>query len=288
MRYTKKRSLRRRKLKKISRRRKLRGGDSNIVDVIFINDNNVVIKVDKSLQFAELYIGRVSIEPLFRKIINYMIQNNIINKDKNIIDLGAWIGDNTIPWAKNINGIVYGIDPSPNNCTFMKELIALNNITNVNVIQEVISDSKEELSLNFGNHWPDINHARFTTNDKNSEKYKSTTLDLLYNNNTIHNIGFIHLDVEGMEYKIILGSKTLIEKERPIVSYETHSTDNNIEDIKQYFINNNYTIFQIEEKCGDTSCRNSVAIPNSIVNNINLNDMYSNLKIDNTVFIKIL
>ena len=102
MRHTKKRSLR----KKSTRRnkRKHRGG-SNIVDVVFSNDNNVVIKVDKSLQFGEKYINRVNSEALFRKIINYMIQNNIINKDKNIIDLGAWIGDNTLPWAKNINGI---------------------------------------------------------------------------------------------------------------------------------------------------------------------------------------
>lgn len=284
MKYTKKRSLR----KKSTRRnkRKHRGG-SNIVDVVCEYDNNVVIKVDTTLQFSELYKGRVNHEPLYRKIINYMIQNNIINKDKNIIDLGAYIGDNTLPWAKNINGIVYGIDPSPNNCSFIKKLITINNITNVNVIQEVVSDKEENLSLDLGEWWPDINHARFTANNKNNEKYKSTTLDLLYNKNTINNIGFIHLDVEGMEYKIIEGSKNLIEKEKPIVSYETHSSDKNIENIKQYFINNNYTIFKIEEVCGgDQTCRNSVAIPNSTLSNIKLEDMYSNLKIDNTIFIK--
>lgn len=284
MKHTKKRSLQ----KKSTRRnkRKHRGG-SNIVDVVFSNDNNVIIKVDTTLQFSELYKGRVSNEPLYRKIINYMIQNNIINKDKNIIDLGAYIGDNTLPWAKNINGIVYGIDPSPNNCSFIKKLITINNITNVNVIQEVVSDKEENLSLDLGEWWPDINHARFTANNKNNGKYKSTTLDLLYNKNTINNIGFIHLDVEGMEYKIIEGSKNLIEKEKPIVSYETHSSDKNIENIKQYFINNNYTIFKIEEVCGgDQTCRNSVAIPNSIISNIKLEDMYSNLNIDNTIFIK--
>ena len=53
-------------------------------------------------------------------------------------------------------------------------------------------------------------------------------------------------------------------------------------------MNNDYTIYKIEEVCGgDQTCRNSVAIPNSIINNINLNDMYSNLNIDSTVFIKI-
>ena len=45
--------------------------------------------------------------------------NNVIDKNKNIIDLGAWIGDNSIPWAKNIDGIVYAIDPSKENCKYI-------------------------------------------------------------------------------------------------------------------------------------------------------------------------
>ena len=91
-----------------------------------------------------------------------------------------------------------------------------------------------------------------------------------------------------MEYKIIEGSKNLIEKEKPIVSYETHPDDHNLNDIKQYFIINDYAIFKIEEVCGDTSCRNLLAIPNSIISNIKLEDMYSNLNIDNSKFIEVL
>jgi FkbM family methyltransferase len=287
MRITKKYNMRKSKrLRKISRRRKVKYGGSNIIDVVFTNDNNVLIKVDNTLKISQEYVHRVGAEQLFRKIVNYMIQNNHIDKNKNIIDLGAWIGDNSLPWAKNITGIVYAIDPSPNNCSFMKETLKINNITNVNVIQEIISDKEENLKIQAGN----MNHGEFIRNNNgtNANKIKSKTLDSLYNENIISNIGFIHLDVEGMEYKIITGSKKLIEKDRPIVSYETHSRDNNIEDIKQYFISNNYTIFKIEEVCGvDASCRNSVAIPNSIVDKINLDDMYSKLSIDSKIFSKV-
>jgi hypothetical protein len=74
-----------------------------------------------------------------------------------------------------------------------------------------------------------------------------------------------------MEYKIILGSLNLIEKERPIVSYEGHTnTDTYLNDIKKYFIEKNYSIFRIEEACGRDDCRNFLAIPNDINNNINL------------------
>jgi hypothetical protein len=46
-------------------------------------------------------------EVMFRRINTYLIKNKIIKN--NIIDLGAWIGDNSIPWAKNIDGTVYAI-----------------------------------------------------------------------------------------------------------------------------------------------------------------------------------
>jgi FkbM family methyltransferase len=282
MKHTKKRSLR----KKSTRRnkRKHRGG-SNIVDVVFPNDNNIVIKVDNRSKYHDILIGRINnFEHIFRKIINYMIQNNIINKDKNIIDLGAWIGDNTLPWAKNINGIVYGIDPSPNNCSFIKELITLNNIKNIEVLQEVISDKEEELSVGEG----DIDHATFSSN-KGTNTYKSKSLDSLYNQNIIKNVGFLHLDVEGMEYKIILGSPNLIEKENPIVSYEGHTnTDTYLNDIKKYFIEKNYCIYRIEEACGRDDCRNFLAIPNDINNNIKLEDIYSKLNIDDKIFVQVL
>jgi FkbM family methyltransferase len=255
--------------------------NNNIVDIVFVNDNNIIIKVDKTLQYSETYGGRVNAEQKFRKIINYMIQNNYINKDKNIIDLGAWIGDNSLPWAKNINGIVYAIDPSSDNCSFIKELIQINNISNVNIIQTIISDKEEELSIEQG----DINHAKFTTNIQGT-KFKSSTLDSLNNLNIITNIGFIHLDVEGMEFKVILGGDKLIKTERPIVAYEGHSdTDLDLDDIKKYFIKEDYSIFKIEEICGaNPTCRNSLAIPNSIVRNIDFNHMFSNLNIDKTIF----
>ena len=50
-------------------------------------------------------------EPKKRKIITNLINKNIIDKNKNFIDAGAFIGDTTIPLCLNINGIVYSIDP---------------------------------------------------------------------------------------------------------------------------------------------------------------------------------
>ena len=75
-----------------------------------------------------------------------LVKNNIINKDKNFIDLGAWIGDNSLPWAKllkklNGNGIIYAIDPSEYNCNFIEKTANLNQLsTNIKTIQKAKSN----------------------------------------------------------------------------------------------------------------------------------------------------
>ena len=64
---------------------------------IFTNDDNVEITL-LNHPFSEKFSNRNKHEILFRQINTYLIKNNIILN--NIIDLGAWIGDNSIPWAK--------------------------------------------------------------------------------------------------------------------------------------------------------------------------------------------
>jgi len=225
---------------------------------IFCNDNYVVINLlqhDNSSDFKR----RSNNEILFRKINTLLINNGIIKN--NIIDLGSWIGDNSIPWSKNINGIVYAIDPSEYNCEFIKKTCDLNNITNLKVIQTAVSDKNELLYTN-----GDLKHCSFVydncgTTGKN--RASSVSLDYLYDNREIENIGYIHLDVEGMEYKVIVGSNNIIDKYRPIISFEQHLEIDNYEEILIYLINKNYKVFlinEILEGCRH-DCRNSIAFP---------------------------
>jgi hypothetical protein len=79
---------------------------------IFTNDNNVSVLLTDHPSSA-IFKTRDGNEVFFRKITTFLINNGTI-KD-NIIDLGAWIGDNSIPWAMNIDATVYAIDPSSDN-----------------------------------------------------------------------------------------------------------------------------------------------------------------------------
>ena len=126
--------------------------------IIFKNDNNTKLKLINH-RFSSKFRRRDKHEIFFRKIHSYFIKNKIING--NIIDLGAWIGDNTLPWAKQIDNTVYAIDPSPNNINYIKKMSKYNNISNIKTIQKPISDKNEIIGTN--DH---INHCSFKNGGK--------------------------------------------------------------------------------------------------------------------------
>ena len=86
----------------------------------------------------------------------------------------------------------------------------------------------------------------------------------------------MHLDVEGMEYKVLQGSKLIINTFKPILTYEVHlSHEGELEIIRNFLNDMGYTSYMIGEVCGgDNTCRNIVAFPNTVkidINTINKN-----------------
>jgi FkbM family methyltransferase len=229
---------------------------------IFTNDDNVSIILIEH-PFSDRFSTRNNHEIIFRKINTFLIKNNIIKN--NIIDLGSWMGDNSIPWAKNINGIVYAIDPSPENCNFITEMSKINQIKNIKVIETAISSKDELLTTD-----DDLTHCSFVYNNPGQNgrnKLKAVSLDYLYDIKEIENIGYIHLDVEGMEFNVLQGSSNIIDICRPIISYEQHLEIDNCDIILSYLKNKHYTIFLIDEVLPGCrhDCRNSLAFPNELL-----------------------
>jgi FkbM family methyltransferase len=229
----------------------------------FTNDDDVTILLTNH-NFSNIFKNRDNHEIMFRRINTYLIKNKFIKN--NIIDLGAWIGDNSIPWAKNIDGIVYAIDPSHENCEFINKTCEINQIKNVKTIECAISNINEALSTN-----DNLNHCSFINGNpglSGINKVYAVSLDYLYEKKLIDNIGYIHLDVEGMEYKVINGSINLIDECRPIISFEQHLETDDYDIISSHLKNKDYSIFLINEilpGCRD-DCRNSFAFPNELFN----------------------
>ena len=71
--------------------------------ILFPNDDNKWILSPTVNKTTSLLQSRPYHEILFRKIHQWLFKNNLING--NIIDLGSWIGDNTLPWSKMTSNI---------------------------------------------------------------------------------------------------------------------------------------------------------------------------------------
>jgi hypothetical protein len=116
-----------------------------------------------------------------------------------------------------------------------------------------------------------INHCSFLVGDLGPQlKAHALTLDGMLNDNKITNIDFIHLDVEGYEFKVILGATQLIQKYMPIIAFEQHIDKDDVHGLSNYLRNFNYEVYIINEILPGCypDCRNLLAIPTKT--NINI------------------
>jgi len=165
------------------------------------------------------FTRRPSAEPLLRKIVYQLIKTGYVDPDKYFIDIGSWIADNTIVWAKLLStGGVFAVDPSAENLAFGDTVAKYNNIHNVRWIKAVCSDeSNIPLRIAEG----DLGHASFDRLEGDEfGGFITTTLDsvvpILYHKN----VSLLHVDVEGFEEKVILGARTIISKSKPVIVFE--------------------------------------------------------------------
>lgn len=228
----------------------------------FYNDNGVVIKLPDH-QYSDVFKNRDNHEVLFRKIATTLISHGYIKN--NIIDLGAWIGDNAVPWSKNIDGVVYAIDPSPGNCNFISELVGLNEIENLKIIRSAISDKNKIISTKmiFGDNFY---HCTFKDGDDGEFKMQSVSLDYLYETGKIDNISFIHLDVEGMEYNVVLGAERIIQEFSPIITFEQHLTTDDYLLLSGHLMDRGYRVYLINEVLPgcNPDCKNFLSLKEEI------------------------
>ncbi|VAX25469.1 hypothetical protein MNBD_IGNAVI01-454 [hydrothermal vent metagenome] len=253
---------------------------------VYYKNEDLHIAIPDNNSRNRLFPGRDSCEVLFRLLINYLYKNKLIDSNKNIIDLGAWIGDNSIPWAMKINGNVYAIDPSEENINYINELSKLNELNNVITIAKCISEKEEYVYSNDEFTKSEYIATAIFNHKKGKNKIKAVSLDKLYQLKTIENIGFIHLDVEGFEQKVLNGSTNLIDKYRPIIIWENHLNTDNYEQTIVFLKNKNYDSYLINEAFPHTreDCRNFLSIPveSEISERINtINDYFRNILTEN-------
>jgi len=167
---------------------------------------------------------------------DYNIKKDILEKslllpiNSCIIDCGAHIGDGSIPIAHYLKYsgrediMVYAIDPSKYKCDFINNIIHLNNLKNISVINCGLSKENDEYELS--KDWSKIMNTGGMT-WKEGTGMLFDTLDNLVKNKVInHNVGILHLDVEGMEIDVLKGAKNTLLKDKPYLTIENNNRQN--------------------------------------------------------------
>jgi FkbM family methyltransferase len=239
--------------------------------VNFVHEANTIVKlprlsilevlfnkgpfVKKTFDFA----ARPNAESLLRKTIFELYNSGYINHELSIVDIGCWISDNTIVWARYLTGkgIVFAIDPSSDNLKFGKAVAEKNDVQNIKWIEAVCAE-KPGIKLDFDGSIDHANFKEVTTN----HVFESSTVDDIVQKEGL-DIGLLHVDVEGFELSVLKGATVIIKRNKPIILFEQHISKEDFESISIYIKKFGYRIFMINEVLPgcELDCRNFLAVP---------------------------
>lgn len=137
-------------------------------------------------------------------------------KNKDIIDVGGFIGDSALIFSDYTNKNIYSFEPSSKNYDLMKKTIKMNEKTNIIPINKGLGSKtcSAEMSL-------EVNSSLKTNQDVNIENLngdkeivKIIKLDDYVKQNNL-NVGLIKVDIEGNEQDFLKGAEKTIKKQKP-------------------------------------------------------------------------
>lgn len=197
---------------------------------------------------------------------NEKILNYIYNKD--IIDVGANIGDSLLVLQNYTNRKIHLYDISPKNIKKLKKNLRLNKINpdKYTIHMLGLSNFKWNITLSDGGGGGvGINKFR---DSRNEITVNVNTLDNELNNTNCE-IGFLKVDIEGEGVNFIKGAKNVIKLNRPVISIAIyHNYDEFFE--TRYFLENILSdyIYEYQQynNCEPSACEiNIFAYPNQLL-----------------------
>jgi FkbM family methyltransferase len=183
-----------------------------------------------------------------------------INKGDLVIDIGANIGDTTVPMslAAGSSGLTLAFDPNPYVFKILEKNASLNKEKqNIVPLPYAITLQEEEFyyvssEASFGNggisSTKNSVHGKFIYPDKIKGVNLLSLLEQKYNDK-LKNLSFIKIDAEGYDKEIIKSISGLIEKYKPTIVAESFGDSTPEEKIELYNVikQHGYEIFYFED-----------------------------------------
>jgi FkbM family methyltransferase len=195
----------------------------------------VVFPSNRSFLYKK-YLGVFSVSldtryPIEREMLarvyekgTYFTISKFVHQGNSCLDVGANVGAISLMLAQRVGpfGKVLAFEPGPLTYNRLRRNISLNPSV-ANVI--------ETFNLGFSNkagtlHWNEHENAKGNANlvetpGANTVSVEVTTIDDFFKNEAGRKLDFVKIDVESMEYEVILGGLATLRAGEPVIYYES-------------------------------------------------------------------
>ncbi len=141
----------------------------------------------------------------------------------NTLIAGAYFGDHAIPLAlavKDKGGQIHAFEPNTQNANLILENARLNNLSNVLVSRFALWDKSDQRLVFEGE---DALASTVEAGIDASDHLITLTVDDYVRQQGVEDVKLLMIDVEGSERKVLEGALSTIQRDRPVVVFETHS-----------------------------------------------------------------
>jgi FkbM family methyltransferase len=168
--------------------------------------------------------------------------------DSICLDIGANIGNHALVMSKFCK-MVYCFEPQQEALVLLNKTKAINQLNNLKIFPVALSDKDEELVF-YKNKEGHGGSSTFVADLKAhhcvTENLICVIGDDLLQNNDIHKIDFIKIDVEGFEPHVLKGLEKSILKSRPIIMMEWNNKTTKQQFAENDLFNNLFQQYEIK------------------------------------------
>jgi len=157
--------------------------------------------------------------------------------DKDIIDAGAYIGDSSLALTRFTSANVHAFEPFEESFNKMLNNIKINDVNNIVPVKASLSDMNGEEKIYLSG-----DNVQGITSDENFRRYdksftiKTMTIDSYVQENNL-NVGFIKVDIEGAEQRLLKGAIETIKSQKPLLSLSIYHNPSDFFEIKPWIEN---------------------------------------------------
>ena len=220
--------------------------DNFKTEFVYVQGNKIFLDEEDCLQLS---VNEV-IEPVETKLFNDIIKNGEI-----LLDVGANIGYFTLLMAKlsGPSGKVFSFEPEDKNFKILEKNVKINNYHNVVLEKKGVSDRNGINKFFLSSKNTGMHSLQKIRDDVKEVKIDVIKLDDYFSAlDLAEKISLIKIDVEGAEFQVLNGMKTILKNKNLKLLIEfipehlkKHGT--NPGDVLKILEDNNFKIYQINE-----------------------------------------